>query len=90
MMAKKTWIYIAVAAGILVAAYLMFRPSSGTTWLGGSTPATSGTAGVIDASGRAAGGLSKLWTAIFGGSSSGDGSVSTNFSGDYYIDAGVG
>ena len=88
-MAKKTWIYIGVAAGILVAAYLMFRPS-GSSLLGSGTPATSGTAGTIDASGRLVGALGKAWSAIFGGGSSSDGSLSTNFSGDYYLDREVG
>lgn len=88
-MARQTWIYLGAAAAVLVVAYLMFRPSSKPLF-GGGVPATSGTAGVIDATGRAAGGLAKLWTAIFGGgSSSGDESLSTNFSGEYYIDRDV-
>lgn len=88
-MAKKTWIYLGAAVAVLVIAYLMFRPSSNPLF-GGGKPATSGTAATIDATGRAAGGIAKLWTAIFGDDSSeDDGFLSTNFSGEYYLDRDV-
>lgn len=86
-MAKQTWIYLGAAVAVLLVAYLMFRPS-GSSFLGGGRPATSGTAATIDATGRAAGGFAKLWTAIFGDSSSGD-SSSGDEPGDSYIDRDV-
>lgn len=87
-MNRKTWIFVGIAAAVVLAAYVLFRPTA-RAWTGAGALPTSGTAGTIDATGRAAGGLAKLWTAIFGGSGeSGGDSLSTNFSGDYYLDRG--
>jgi hypothetical protein len=60
----KTTTYVIVGGGAaILILYLVFSKSSPVK-LGGKTATTGGTAGIIDASGRAAAGLSKLWDSV--------------------------
>lgn len=74
---SNTTKYILIGGAVLVVAYLLFSRSSGRLSTTARPPATTGGASYIDAAGRAAGGVAKLWEAIFGsddeGTNAGDG-----------------
>jgi hypothetical protein len=63
---NKTWKWILIGGGVLLALYLIFAKSSPVKLGSGARANTSSTAQVIEASGHAAGGLATLWGSIFG------------------------